>query len=209
MSVKRFLIAILVAGMTLAAQAAAQTKNELSGEIGRVFVSDHGVQGVSTFDPILHTGNGLSFEVNYGRHFLDKGIFGLTLEVPLVVTPNEETHFSVNLVPEGYTSFFITPSARLNFFAQNAVSPWVSFGGGYAHFGASTTLEFGGPNPGSTSTNTGVLQMGVGLDVKVNHAFSVRGEARDFYAGIPQLNVDINKGHQHNIFVGGGVVWHF
>jgi hypothetical protein len=26
---------------------------------------------------------------------------------------------------------------------------------------------------------------------------------------VPQLNVDTGKSRQHNLFVGGGVVWHF
>jgi hypothetical protein len=32
---------------------------------------------------------------------------------------------------------------------------------------------------------------------------------RDFWSGVPQLNVDTGKSRQHNIFGGGGVVWHF
>ena len=40
-------------------------------------------------------------------------------------------------------------------------------------------------------------------------SFGVRGEVRDFYSGVPQLNVDTGKTRQHNYFVGGGVVWHF
>ena len=38
---------------------------------------------------------------------------------------------------------------------------------------------------------------------------SLRGEARDFNSGVPQLNVDTGKSRQHNYFVGGGVVWRF
>ncbi len=56
---------------------------------------------------------------------------------------------------------------------------------------------------------TGIFQAGIGLDVKLFRYISVRGEARDFFTSVPQLNVDIGKSHQHNFFVGGGVVWHF
>lgn len=69
MSVKRLLMAALVAVMMLAASAFAQ-KNELTGIIGRTFISDQGVQGVSLANNNLHFGNGLTFEVNYGA-FLD------------------------------------------------------------------------------------------------------------------------------------------
>jgi hypothetical protein len=53
------------------------------------------------------------------------------------------------------------------------------------------------------------LQAGVGLDVKIIGNFRLRGEARDFFSGEPQLNVNTGKSWQHNIFVGGGLVWKF
>jgi hypothetical protein len=37
----------------------------------------------------------------------------------------------------------------------------------------------------------------------------LRLAARDFWSGVPQLNVDTGKSRQHNIFVAGGIVWHF
>jgi hypothetical protein len=70
-------------------------------------------------------------------------------------------------------------------------------------------LEFGGPNPDDTGKTTAVFQAGIGLDVKLFSHVSVRGEARDFFSGVPPLNVDIGKSRQHNFFVGGGAVWHF
>ncbi len=198
-----------MAGATLATQSALRKKTN-SPE--RSVASSSAItvfSGISTFDPILHTGNGLSFEVNYGRHLWGDGLISLTAEVPLVITPTEKVHFSVGVVPKDYRSLFVTPSVRANFFASTSISPWVSFGGGFGRFKENSTLEFGDPNPGATGTTTGVLQLGIGLDVKITHAFTVRGEARDFYSGIPQLNVDIGKTRQHNIFAGGGVVWHF
>jgi hypothetical protein len=97
----------------------------------------------------------------------------------------------------------------VNFFPGTAVSPWLSFGGGFGHFSESSTLVFGGANPGKTGTTTGVLQAGVGLDVRIFGRFSLRGEARDFWSGIPQLNAITGNSRQRNIFVGGGIVWHF
>ncbi|MGB8911539.1 MAG: hypothetical protein WCC85_04660, partial [Candidatus Sulfotelmatobacter sp.] len=105
--------------------------------------------------------------------------------------------------------YFVTPAARLNVFPNTAVSPWISFGGGFGHFSESSTLEFGGTNPGKTGTTTGVLQAGVGLDVKLYKNFTLRGEAREFWSGVPQLNVNTDKSRQYNLFAGGGIVWHF
>lgn len=210
MPAKRLWIAMLTMVAALAVSASAQDeKNELTGIVGRTFISDQGVTGINTFDPVLHSGNGLTFEVNYGRHLLSRGVIGLTFEVPFAFNPDEDIHFSVNLVPRQYSSYFITPSIRANIFAENAVSPWISLGGGFGHFGESPDLEFFGTNPGKTGTTVGVLQGGFGLDVRVWRSLSVRGQVRDFYSGIPQLNVDTGKSRQHNLFVGGGVVWHF
>jgi hypothetical protein len=106
-------------------------------------------------------------------------------------------------------SYFLTPAARLNIFSDTAISPWVGFGGGFGRFSESFTQVSGIPNTGKMGTTTGVLHGGLGLDVKVFHRVSLRGEARDFWSGVPQLNVDTGKSRQHNIFVAGGIVWHF
>jgi len=208
MSLKHLIIGALVALCTFVTQATAQ-KNELSGILGRTFISNQGIQGAPSYDPELRFGNGLTFEVNYARRVVDAGLFSLALEVPFVVDPVEDLHAAQNLIPKQYSSFFVTPAARLNAFPDQAVSPWVSLGGGFGHFSESSTLEFGGPNPGKTGTTTGVLQAGLGLDVRLSGHFSLRGEGRDFWSGVPQLNVDTGKSRQHNIFAGGGIVWHF
>jgi hypothetical protein len=209
MPVKRLLTAVLALVFASITHAAAQ-KNELAGLIGRTFISDQGIVGSTGSDNNLRFGNGLSFEVNYARRVLSADFFAVTLEVPVVVNPDEDLHAALpNRIPEQYSSFFVTPAARLNIFSAQAVSPWVSVGGGLGHFGESSTLLFGGKNTGNTGTNTGVLQVGAGLDVKISGALSLRGEFRDFWSGVPQLGVDTGKSRQHNFFVGGGVVWHF
>jgi hypothetical protein len=208
MSLKHLTIGAVLAVCTFAVQAAAQ-KNELSGTLGRTFISNQGIPGAPSYDPELRSGNGLTFEINYARRVMDGPIWSLAVEVPFVVNHDEDVHAAQNVVPGQYSSIFITPAARLNLFPEQAVSPWVSFGGGFGHFGESSTLLFGGLNPGKTGTTTGVLQAGVGLDVKIFGRFSLRGEARDFWSGVPDLNVNTGKSRQHNIFVGGGLVWHF
>ncbi len=211
MSLKHLIIGALVAVCTLVAQAAAQ-ENELSGIIGRTFTSDQSILGAPAYDPDLRFSNGLSFEINYARRLMGvgRGFFSLTVEVPFVVNPDQDLHAAPpNRIPEKYASFFVTPALRLNAFPDHGISPWVSFGSGFGHFAASSTLLFGGNNPGSTGTNTGVIQAGLGLDVKIFHGFSLRGEGRDFWSGVPQLNVNTGKSRQHNIFAGLGIVWQF
>jgi hypothetical protein len=204
LSLKHLTVAVLLAACTLVPHASAQ-QNELSGLLGRTFISDQGIIGGTFFDNNVHFGNGLTFEANYARRVLGAGIASISVEVPFVFNWDEELRSDAVEIPKSLKMYFLTPSARLNIFSESAVSPWVSFGGGFGHFSGGSTLS-GVP---TDSTTTGALQAGVGLDVRVFHSFSVRGEARDFWSGVPQLNVDTGKSRQHNYFVAAGIVWRF
>jgi len=209
MSAKQQLAALVVV-LLLGVAAAAQNKNELAGTIGRTFIPDQTVPGTNFFDNVIHQGKGLTFEIDYARHILGNDNFlQLSFEVPVLVNPDEDLNYGLNQIPESYSSIFVTPGARLNIFADTAVSPWVSFGGGFGHFKESDNLVFGGKNPGSTGTTTGVYQFGAGLDVRVWHTLGIRGEVRDFSSGLPNFNVPTSNSRQRNLYVGGGVVWHF
>ena len=209
MSLKRLTVAVLVSVCAFVAHAAAQ-KNELSGLVGRTLISDQTITGSTFTDNKLRFGNGLSFEVNYARQVIDLGVLSLALEVPFVINPDEDLHAAApTTVPESYKSYFVTPAARLNVFHNTAVSPWVSVGGGVGHFTQSSNFLFGGKNTGKTGTTGGVFQAGVGLDVHFWSRFSLRGELRDFWSAEPQFNVNTGNSRQHNLFAGGGVVWHF
>ena len=205
MSLKHLTAATVLAVCTFVTHAGAQ-QNELSGLIGRTFISDQGIKGGTFFDNNVHFGSGLTFEVNYARRVLGPGFASLSLEVPVVVNWDEDLASDAPQIPKNFKSYFVTPSARLNVFANSAVSPWVSLGGGIGRFSESSTQVSGA---GKTGTTTGALQAGLGLDVRFFGRFSVRGEVRDFWSGVPQLNVATGNTRQHNVFVAGGIVWHF
>jgi hypothetical protein len=205
MSMKYLRVATVLAVCTFVTHASAQ-QNELSGLIGRTLISDQGIKGGTFFDNNVHFGKGLTFEVNYARRVLAPGLASLSLEVPVVVNWDEDLASDAAQVPKSFKSYFVTPSARLNVFANSAVSPWVSLGGGIGRFSESSTQVSGA---GKTGTTTGALQAGLGLDVRLFGRFSLRGEVRDFWSGVPPLNVDTGKTRQHNVFVAGGIVWHF
>ena len=179
-------------------------KNELTGIIGRTFISDQVIPTSTDIDNKLRFGKGLTFEGNISRKFWEAQALALSLEVPVVFNVDVDVHTHTNPVANGFSSIFVTPAARLNIFANTAVSPWVSVGGGFGHFsGSAVQLE---PNKGTT---TGIFQIGGGLDVSLTHRFSIRGEVRDFWSGVPDLHVATNESRQHNLFVGGGLIWHF
>ncbi|MGA7697768.1 MAG: hypothetical protein WCA76_22270 [Candidatus Sulfotelmatobacter sp.] len=210
-------IAVLVLGMSiLGASAAAQDeKNELTGIAGRIFISDQGITGPNapTVNPVIHSGKGFTFEINYARRLFGTEVYAISAEVPAVFNLDEDLNAGGPVVPIDYKQIFVTPAVRVNLFPETKVTPWVSFGGGFARFTENKNLLYYGTNPGGSSTS-GVIQGGLGLDVspfvtRFKH-FSFRGEVRDFFSGTPNLPLaDTGKTRQHNYFVGGGVIWHF
>lgn len=211
MSAKPFKFAVLAVVTFLAVSAVAQDeKNEVFGLYGVTVISDQGIRGATYFNPFVRSGKGRSFEMGYARHVLTTAIFGVSLEVPAMFNLDEDLNAGLGIVPIDYKQIFVAPSARLNLFPLTAVSPWVSFGGGFAHFSENNNLIFsGGPNPGKSSTS-GVVQGGLGLDVRIWRRLSLRGEARDYWSGHPDFPLaDTGKTRQHNYFVGAGVTWRF
>jgi hypothetical protein len=211
-------LAVLFLSLCLFASfaSAQEEKNELTGSIGRIFISDQGVHGpdAPSADPFVRSGKGFTFEVGYARLLRTDHVYSLSLEVPAVFNLDEDLGSGGNVVPTGYQQIFVTPAARLNLFPATRVSPWVSLGGGFAHFTEDKNLIYYGSNPGGSSTSA-VLEGGFGLDVALGKTgrvrrLSLRGEVRDFWSGTPNLPLaDTGKTRQHNYFVGGGVIWHF
>jgi len=198
----------------LVASARAQDeKNELTGILGRTFISDQGIAGATYFNPFVRSGKGLTFEVNYSRRLYGTLVYSISAEVPAVFNLDEDLNSGADVVPQDYQQIFVTPSVRFNLFPETSVSPWVSFGGGFGHFSENNTLLYGGANPGGSSTS-GVVQGGLGLDVRPFHRrfshFGFRGQVRDFWSGTPDLPLAATgKTRQHNYFLGGGLVYRF
>ncbi len=193
MSLKWLAVALLMALTTFVARATAQDMEE--------DISNQGIKG----DGEVRFGKGLTFEVNYAARMLDRRFWSLYLEFPVAVNLDEDLNADSPQVPKQFRSYFVTPAARFHVFSNAAISPWVSLGGGLGHFSESSNLT----NRGKTGTTTGVFQAGVGMDVKPFKNVGFRLETRDFWSGVPQLNVNTGKSRQHNIFVAGGIVLHF
>jgi len=207
MSPQRLVALSLLLGF-LVAGASAQV-NEISGTIGRTFVSSQRIQGATFPNPNIHFGNGLTVAGNYSRLLKSYGIFGISGEASVAYAFDMDLNTGANVIPAGYQSVFVTPAVRVNIFHSQSVSPWASVGGGYGFFKQSHDLIYSGPNPGKTSTNTGIFQFGAGLDVFPWSNWGFRLEARDYYSGVPDLNVTTIRSRQHNIYVGGGIVRRF
>src|ERR1700736_6283902 len=115
MSLKHLTVGAVMAVCTFAVQASAQN-NELTGLLGRTFINDQDILGAPSADPDISFGKGWGFEVNYARHIVDAGPASLYLEVPFVGNTDEDLHTAQNVIPEKFSSYFVTPAARLNIF---------------------------------------------------------------------------------------------
>lgn len=209
---RRFLAMTAMILVAAGVSVAQDEKNEAAVTVGRTFISDRGVLGAPLPDSNVRSGKGLSFNLSYARALRNYKWGSLWFELPFLWNPDEDLHYGANQVPKQYSSMFLTPAARLRFFEGMAFQPWVSFGGGIGHFVASKDMVFFGPNTGHRIKTTGVLDAGVGLDVPLGHKFQnaiFRFEARDNWSGEAPINVDTGKSHQHNYYVGGGVVFKF
>jgi hypothetical protein len=193
--------------------AQSEGKNEVAGTFGHSFISDQGVLNSGFSNSIISHGAGYSFEVDYARVLRAYDWADFALEIPATFNPDEDLHYFTHQIPEGYSSLFITPAARVRLFSNVDVSPWISFGGGLGHFQASSDLLFFGKNTGNRGETTGVLQGGVGLDVRIPYLriqrLKIRVEARDDWSGVPPLNVNTGKTRQHNYYVAGGLLYRF
>lgn len=212
MSVKRLLglsLGLVMPIVLLASSARAQV-NDVGLTAGVTFVSTQTIQNdPSSPNPNIHFGNEESVAANYSRLLKQFKFGGLRAELPVAMYFRMDLNTFQNVIPADIGALFITPSARLNFFANDSVTPWVSAGGGYGRFREAPSLIFGGPNPGPHGTNTGVVQFGAGLDVWFWQRWGFRAEGRDFYSGEPALNVDTGRSRQHNYYVGVGFIHRF
>lgn len=213
---KMRIVAVLIMILCVGGAAVAQDeKNQLTGVFGGMIISDQGIHGPNApqINPVVHSGRGATFQINYARTLLATPVFSVSGEVPAVFNLDEDLNSGAAVVPSGYKQIFVTPAARVNLFPETAVSPWASIGGGFGRFAESKDLLYYGTNPGG-STTSGVLEVGIGLDVRpfghrMRH-FSIRGEVRDFWSGTPSLPLaDTGKTRQHNYFAGAGLTWHF
>lgn len=213
MSAKRLAVLMLflplVAFTSFARDVSTDTVNEISVTVGRTFVSTQTIQNSSSANPDIHFGNEESVAFNYSRLLKTHGIFGFSGEVPIAIYPRMDLNTGDNVIPKDIGALFVTPAARVNFFYGDALSPWFSIGGGYGRFRQAPKLNYFGNNPGPGGTNTGVVQFGAGLDVFPWQRWGFRTEFRDFYSGVPDLNVNTGHSRQHNYYVGIGVIRRF
>ena len=204
----------LILPLVLLAQ---QRKNELGFNIGGEFIPSTSLTAVSPalapVAPNVDYTRSLSLELHYGRELKRFSRTDLWLDVPALVGPNHKIRSNSPQLPTSIATFYVTPGLRLAVPTHSPISPWASFGGGYALYETSDFLSGGRNNP-TIHTNTGALQLGAGADIKtplhILLPISARAEFRDFYTLTqPIYFASVANSSQHNLTVSGGLLIHF
>jgi hypothetical protein len=204
---KRF--SILMAVLCFSAAALAQ-QADVAFTVGGSFVSD--IQQVTPPPPILGASNPSALKTDH-HIFLEGTLAGrlinahlasLHFELPIAGIPSQKVSFTdtAGTFSSGLSTLFVTPGIRLKLAPIAPISPWLSVGGGLAHYSGDT----GG------SANKPALQFGGGVDFRTGlPLLGFRAEVRDFVTGDPDFLAFTNSSglHHHNVLAGGGLVLRF
>lgn len=195
---KKFLLVFFAA--VLSTFASAQS-TEIGVLAGGMFTSDKSVpvscvtslSGTSCSPAIVHTPTRISYEGVLAHRLVNLHLAGIHLELPVIGIPTRSL-VAAGLRPD-FSTIYFTPSLRLQL-GLPFFSPFVSAGGGLAHYSATGT--FG-------SSTVGAFQLGGGFDLSGPIPFlNFRAEVREFHNGTPNFDVG-----QNNLFAGAGLVLKF
>jgi hypothetical protein len=215
MSLRRFAV-LLFALFALSTLSLAQ-KVDVAFVAGAALTSDATVHEAGTcltpcnLDVKFSSGTDFFLEITGAVRLANFKFASLHLEVPIAHIPGAPVTFTNAFgtpqdVGEKFSAVFITPSLQLRLAPGSPVSPFVSFGGGWARYAL------------PDHNNFGALQFGGGVDIKTRiPLLGIRAEARDFmtaqpnFAGgtlFPPGSQGISS-RRHNVLVGGGIASRF
>jgi len=190
--------------------ARAQEKNEIGLVIGAAAAPDRsfssGGTNSASFGPSLALGAEYDRRLLSGHH---AALYGGAdfLASPLDVKVNNPAPDVISQ----YAYVFLTPRVRVKFNPDGGLSPWFSFGGGYARFLEKKPTAIPSFVPG---TSTATFLFGGGVDKGTAfHLFRIpigfRVEVRDFYSGSPNYNQPVRGNLQNNLVFTGGLLIKF
>ncbi len=154
------------------------------------------------------TTSGKALQVNYGYRLWGSDLVAISGEIHMLANPQRQVTGSP-LLTRDFASLYLTPGIRVKLNPKGRIQPWATLGAGYALYEQSTTTLSGALNSAPRHLSRGAFQYGGGLDIPIFKWVSLRGEIRDFYTGLPALNVNTIRGGTHNVIVSGGFVLKF
>jgi hypothetical protein len=215
---KRAVVAFLFTSAMLIPRAKAQTsgepkKNEVGLVIGATITPSQALaSGISATPRTLTFSSSLALGAEFDHRLNTSKRLGVLAGVDFLASPLDVTldQRPASAIPE-YAYIFLTPHVRVKFHPDGAMSPWLSFGGGYARYRETappTAIGF------RVGTNTGTLEFGGGVDTGTVHRLwkipiGFRLEVRGFYAGRPNYGLPLSGSMQHNVAFTGGLLIKF
>ena len=190
--------------------ARAQGKNEIGLVIGATVTPGRTFSSGST--PSASFDSSLALGAEYDHRVLSGHRAALYGGVDFLASPLDvKVSKPATDVIGQYAYVFLTPHVRVKFNPKGALSPWLSFGGGYARFLEKKPTGVPSFVPG---TNTGTFVFGGGVDTRtVLQVFRIpigfRAEVRDFYSGSPNYNQTVRGSMQNNVVFTGGLLIKF
>lgn len=186
------LLAAAVGGLDAQAQS-----NEIALTVGGYFPLNSPV-------PVGHA---LAIEGNVAHRLVGAPMIAAYLEVPITGTLTSSVTSAGLLSSASYSALFITPGLKLKLGAELPISPYLAAGGGLARYSKSANLAAAAAT--DTVTNTGVFDVGGGVDMKIAPFLGLRAEVRDFYSGSPALSLSSLKQKQQSLVATAGLVVRF
>jgi hypothetical protein len=216
----KLLVGLLVAVIFWSAPTFAQERNEVGLVIGGIVTPGQTVSpGANLAVPSgtlpnlnITFNSALTLGADYDRNVLRTHGFAISGGLDFLASPLDVKldQRRANVINQ-YAFVFLTPHVRVKFHPSGFISPWLSFGGGYARFRETAPVN----TPSfSQGTNTGAFVFGGGLDTRpVLHVLRIpigfRLEIRDFYSGQPNYNQKTTGNLQNNVAFTGGLLLRF
>ncbi|HWR16290.1 MAG TPA: hypothetical protein VN577_15785 [Terriglobales bacterium] len=185
-------VLLLFAFITVLSFPAVAQSNELAVTVGGYFP----INSAANADAAFSVGG------SFAHRIIGVPLASLYLELPVYGTFNSTAAIASTTQGEAkYSGLFITPGLKLKLAPEFPVSPYFVAGGGLARFSKTNTAT-------PDTTNTGVFDVGGGLDFKIAPFISARGEIRDFYSGNPRILTGFTA-REHQLITSVGLVLRF
>lgn len=182
-------------------------QREISVLVGRMKTGDKGLQGTQTIKAAFD--GAVSYEITYGRRFVDGQVAALYGELLIAGAPSTNIKVTNVVLPDSYSTLFFTPGLKLKLFPGAGVSPYIAAGLGLGRYAGSSTSASGQPVTGDQANTTWAFNYGGGVDLNVVRNFAIRGEVRDFITGKPKFTAPFFDKSQHNVNIAIGIVFKF